>query len=305
MAGIPEHVYRESTMVRRHLRVQHRVEVAPGNAKLGRPRPHAGPDDAATRRLSRLVVRWRKHGVTKKMVQAHVEKVQYSGLSEASKSATFVDALEPLCEVSPVYRELVAFYKTKVNFNKNVGEISRVELSWSMVEAGWLPISIDREQLAPGQITETDLVEWSRVAMHQCVGQLVVERFVRRPEDQSTHRPVEFTPLLHFQAGGAEAVWREVKDIALEYAAHAYPEGLSVPAARLARAYVVPWILAKILHHHLNILPGDIEWTLMDRHFYAYPEERIGPPKPQLPCIPGDVVPLPVELLQSGGTQLV
>ncbi|KAK9359210.1 hypothetical protein V1504DRAFT_470487 [Lipomyces starkeyi] len=70
MFGIPEHVYGKVRSVRRHIREQHRVPVAPGNARLGRPRAHVAADDPAHQRSLRRLVSWYlTHGVTADLVR--------------------------------------------------------------------------------------------------------------------------------------------------------------------------------------------------------------------------------------------
>ncbi|KAJ8098137.1 hypothetical protein POJ06DRAFT_258625 [Lipomyces tetrasporus] len=249
------------------------------------------------------------------MVRQSARLVISSGLSAASKAETVVYALEHLGRVYPEFEEvLVADARRYLQSEAvvNSGEIGRVELSWSLVAdfvaaghayaqlkeaqvaAGWLPVAVDLNQLDQGALSLSSLEPLSSQALDVCIQERVLETLVERPADGW-----DGSGFVH--ETWSERVWSCTLDDAVEYAAHAYTSVLSGRQANsIARAYVVPWVLAKVLYHHLGVRPRGPEWVRIAAHFDAHPEERIRLPSADT-AIPGEVVPVSDELLRSAG----
>jgi hypothetical protein len=331
-AGIPEYVYNETNMVRSHLRAMHHVRVAPGNTRMGRPRPKEGVVERAvidaqqqeSRQIRRLVSQYRVTGVSGEMVSERARRIMISGLNKASKAATIIHALEPISKVYPEF-EGVLLASARDHLVQEAARDSAdfeegiVELSWSrvadfvaaahayaqiksaQVAEGWLPLTVDIQALSLGALSVSDFGSWSSQALELCVHQRVLQRLVPRPPEHGGS-VVQVCPMLHLDATWAERVWTQNLDGAVTYAIHAYTPALSpAQAFSLARAYVIPWMMAKILHHHLGMMPAGLDWSRMAAHFEEHPSERIKYPAMVIPFVPGEVVPLSDEFLQSAG----
>ncbi|KAK9489938.1 hypothetical protein V1508DRAFT_400351 [Lipomyces doorenjongii] len=85
-----------------------------------------------------------------------------------------------------------------------------------------------------------------------------------------------------------------------DMARRAYSPPLSPAGDYLvARAYVVPWVLARVLHHHLDVLPASSDWKRIEDYFCENERERVRYPRSLTALIPGEVVPLGDEFLAS------
>ncbi|KAK9492396.1 hypothetical protein V1508DRAFT_433026 [Lipomyces doorenjongii] len=95
-------------------------------------------------------------------------------------------------------------------------------------------------------------------------------------------------------------IWTRLMDRAVKYARLAYTPALPLGAAYyVARGYVVPWIMAKVLHHHLGVMPGGPDWKRMAVHFEEHQPERISYAGIVRSFGQGEVVGLPDEFLPS------
>ncbi|KAK9234453.1 hypothetical protein V1525DRAFT_422246 [Lipomyces kononenkoae] len=187
-------------MVRVHLRKVHRVVVASGNRRMGRPRGVGSEGGAGAngerkdrKRLKRLIRQCKVNGVTGEMGRWRGRLIQDSGLSNPSKAETVVYALEPVRRILPDFEsELFTQSRLVMENAEESTEIGVVELSWSPVaeyvaaawayadlksaqaSAGWLPLSVDS-----GDLMVTSLALKFSVLVQEgfnlCVGRRVVE----------------------------------------------------------------------------------------------------------------------------------
>ncbi|KAK9350246.1 hypothetical protein V1523DRAFT_420410, partial [Lipomyces doorenjongii] len=252
VVGLPEYVFGKARSVRRHIREQHGVPVAAGNARLGRPRAAVVVDHPGDQRaLRRSVIRYQTRGVTAKEVRRLADEVDRSVLSLASMAATLVEGLEPVAKYHPGFRPRL--------------ERARMSLraAEEHVAAGWLPPSVDMEHLAADAIPVAKFLEWADDALELCVNGRVMEGFPRAQELVAHVRgtPVECCPMLHLDATWGEVIWEHTRFRAVEHAKWAFRPELSVGVAtHVARAFIVPWVLGKILNHHLRLIPGSPGW---------------------------------------------
>ncbi|KAK9487506.1 hypothetical protein V1527DRAFT_450317 [Lipomyces starkeyi] len=207
--GISTHEFLEAAMVRVHIRKVHRVPVAHGNARMGRPRAvgvgvavggarEAEENDEEHRdrlRLKRLISQYRVNGVTGNYVRQRARLIMDSGLSNLSKAETVVYALNPIEKINPEFEsELVAKSRSIIANAQDSAEIGVVELSWSpvgeyiaaawayaqlksaQVSAGWLPVRVDQDALTFSAIS-TKFAALVSEAFDLCVRVKAVERY--------------------------------------------------------------------------------------------------------------------------------
>ncbi|KAK9427555.1 hypothetical protein V1505DRAFT_29455 [Lipomyces doorenjongii] len=124
-------------MVRSHIRAMHGIEVAPGNARMGRPRRGATATVGAIeterrnerRRLGRLISQYVRNRVAARFVRDRLQVVMTSGLSTASIAATVVEALEPVCAYYPGFNSEIASAKASLLQCNHAQFNSKIQLS--------------------------------------------------------------------------------------------------------------------------------------------------------------------------------